>query len=407
MEAHAAPRILSTVEAQREHASPDERINVLFLTVDITIGGAERLVLDLVRNLDRSVFAPSVGWFSHETAPREFEELQIPLFPIRKGPGLDWQAMKRLGRIVREHRIDVINAHHFMSCFYACHAARVANRVGLVYTEHSEADVLSASGAWRAVGAGLLRWCDGVIGVSEGVSEALASHFWLDPDRVHTIENGVDLNRFGNRSIDRDEVRRRLGLAPGDIVIGHVANFRRNKNHLFLVRAFREAFAHRPDVKLLLVGQGFPGDVENSEPEVAAFVADNGLTGSVRLLGYRPDVHDLLRAMDVFALVSHKEGLPLSIIEAMASALPVVATNIDGLRSVVRPDVTGILVEPDDVPRLTEALNQLVSDSALRHRMGTAAQTIARARYALTRCIEDTAQVFTSVVATRAGEGFR
>ena len=408
MEANAAPGVLSTMNEPRARAgSPDVRLNVLFLTIDITIGGAERLVFDLVRSLDRRVFSPSVGWFSHEAVPKEFAELNVPLFPLHKRPGFDWRAMRRLARFVRDQQIDVINAHHFMPCFYALHAARVANRVGLVYTEHSEADVLSATGLWRAVGAGLLRWCDSVVGVSPRVSAALSSHFHLDPRRVQTIENGVDLGLYSDAGRPRVDVRRSLGLGPDAVVIGHVANFRRNKNHLFLVRAFHEAFRDRSDVKLLLVGQGFPGDTENSEPEVAAYVRANALERSVHQLGYRPDVHDLLRAMDVFCLVSYKEGLPLSVIEAMACGLPVVATNIDGLREVVRPGINGMLVEPDDHHALARALVQLVSDPSRRRAMGAEARRVASDRYSLTRCVNETAGLLSSVASTHVKSNAR
>jgi glycosyltransferase involved in cell wall biosynthesis len=305
--------------------------------------------------------------------------------------------MRRLARFVQDARIDVINAHHFMSVAYAFHAARIANRVGLVYTEHSEADVLSATGFWRTAGSGLLRVCDGVVGVSPRVSAALASHFHLDPRRVQTIENGVDLALYGDSRRARAEVRRRLGLGPDEVVIGHVANFRRNKNHLFLVRGFREAFRDRKDVKLLLVGQGFAGDVENSEPEVTAYIREQGLEDSVKMLGYRSDVPDLLRAMDVFCLVSYKEGLPLSVIEAMACGLPVVATNIESVRDVIHPGVTGTLVEPDDTPALARSLQRLASDSAGRAEMGSEARAVARERYALTRCVAETSKTLTAV----------
>jgi glycosyltransferase involved in cell wall biosynthesis len=394
MEAHASPRVLSVASDAQARTRPREGpIRVLFLTIDITIGGAERLVLDLARGLDRRVFTPSVGWFSHEAAPREFEELGIPLFPIRKRPGFDWRAMRRLARIVAEERIDVINAHHFMSCVYAFHAARVAQRAGLVYTEHSEADVLSATGIWRAVGRGMLRSCDGVVGVSPRVSAALAAHFHLNPARVRTIENGVDLSLYRDEGRPRAEVRQSIGIGADDVVIGHVANFRRNKNHLFLVRAFHDAFRNRTDVKLLLVGQGFPGDAENSEPEVAAYVEAHGLQRTVRMLGYRPDVPDLLRAMDMFCLVSYKEGLPLSVIEAMARGLPIVATNIDGVRDVIGSDVGGALVEPDDVAGLVAQLQRLAASETERRRLGDALRQLAFRRYSFERCLEHSQQV--------------
>ena len=402
MEAHSPPGILSNVAASHPTAISDGRIRVLFLTIDIRIGGAERLVLELIKHIDRRRFDPCVGWFVDQGAPPDFEELGVPLFPLKKQPGFDLGAMRRLADVVRDHRIDVINAHHFMSFVYSVYATRFANRAGLVYTEHSEDDVLRAQGVWRPLGSLMLRSCDSVVGVADGVCNALTSHFWLEPGRARTVENGVDLSLFGDRGPSREEMRRRLGLAAGDIVIGQVANFRRNKNHIFLLKAFRQAFADRPEVKLLLLGQGFDGDPENSEPAISAFIRESGLDESVRLLGYRPDVHDVLRALDVFALVSYKEGLPLSVIEAMATSLPVVATDIDGLRGVVQHDVTGLLVAPDDVDGLARSLIGLVADEERRRRFGAAGSQFARDRYSFQRCLSQTEELLGSAAARRS-----
>jgi glycosyltransferase involved in cell wall biosynthesis len=372
-------------------------INVLFLTIDIRIGGAERLVLELVRKLDRSRFSPSVGWFVDEPPPREFVELGIPLFPLRKERRFDWAAMKRLAVVVRERRIDVINAHHFMSFFYAMYAARLAGRVGLVYTEHSEADVSRARGVWRPVGTLLMRYCDAVVGISGAVSTALRRHFRVPFERVHTIENGVDVEVFANAVDSRVDVRRELGIDAETIVIGCVANFRRNKNHLFLAKAFLRAFDRSPGVRLLLIGQGFPGDPENSMPSVQSFVRENGLEPTVSLLGYRPDVHRVVGAMDVVCLVSYKEGLPLSVIEAMASGLPVVVTEAEGLRDVVEQEVSGLRVVPDDVEGLAAALRRLAGDVGLRRSLGESARRVARERYSFSRCLDETQQLFSGV----------
>jgi glycosyltransferase involved in cell wall biosynthesis len=241
----------------------------------------------------------------------------------------------------------------------------------------------------------LLRGCDAV-GISPRVSDMLRTRFRLKPSRVHTIENGVDLALFGEARRSARAVRDALGLSPDDIVIGQVANFKKNKNHLFLLKAFDRIARQRSNVKLLFAGRGFDGDRENSEAEIQRFVQENGLGPKVRIVGYRPDVHELLGAVDIFCLVSHREGLPLSLVEAMASGLPVVGTCIDGVRSVVEPDVNGFLVAPDDVEGLTARLSMLIEDEELRHRMGLASKRIGSTRYSLARCVEQTQQVFLS-----------
>jgi glycosyltransferase involved in cell wall biosynthesis len=379
----------------------NDPIRVLFLMIHMAMGGSERLVFNLVRNLDRRRFEPSIAWFTPDRPLREFENLQVPLFHVPKEGRIDWRAMARLASLIRTHRIDLVNAHHFMPFVYAYYGAKIANRTRLIYTEHSEADVLAATGRWKWIGRQLLRSSDGTIGISETVSRAVGSHFSADPRHIHTIENGVDLGMFGGASASRHDLRRQLGLAGNDVAFGHVANFRRNKNHLFLLRAFQELVRRRPEAKLLLVGKGYDGDAENSEPEVRRFIDTHRLGGSVSLLGYRPDVHELLAALDVFCLVSYKEGLPLSLIEAMATGLPVIGSDIGAIREVVQPDGNGLLAAPDDVPALTGALDRLAGDVSLRRRLGDAGRRLAREKYSLARCVQQTQDLFLSAVPGR------
>ena len=381
---------------------PEEKINLLFLIMQMAMGGSEQLVYRLVKNIDHNLFAPSVGWFFQEKPLKEFEELRIPLYFIPKRKRFDWDTMNRIGRIVRENSIDVINAHHFMSFFYAYYGAKVANSAKLVYTEHSENDVLRVTGKWKPIGRYLLKRSDAAVGVSEAVSKTIGAHFRIRSEKIHTIENGVDLSLFSQDKEEKIRLRSRFGFPPTDILVGIVANFRKNKNHIFLLKAFHEVAKERSDVKMVIVGQGFPGDPESSEQAIMDFIRENGLKDGVRLLGYRTDVHELLRMIDIFCLVSYKEGMSISLIEAMACGLPVVGTNVEGIRGVIDPDENGFIVEPDDVPGLTHALNRMIGDSGLRHRMGESSRQYATERYSLRRCVKETEQLFLSCISASA-----
>jgi glycosyltransferase involved in cell wall biosynthesis len=122
----------------------------------------------------------------------------------------------------------------------------------------------------------------------------------------------------------------------------------------------------------------------------------------VKILGYRADVHDLLRGFDVFGLVSYKEGLPLSVIEAMAAGLPVLVTDIEAMKGIVRHGVNGSLVAPDDVDGLATALRQLATDAALRQRMGGQGRELAHGRYSFARCLSHTEALLASAASRRA-----
>lgn len=402
METHRTEAVLNTRRADPPEAPvAPEIINVLFVMIQMEMGGTERLILNIMRHLDRRRFAPSVAWFYQEAPLPEFEDLGVPLYFVPKKRRVDWAAMRLLAQIAKRNNIHVINAHHFLSLAYSYYAARIGYRTGLVYTEHSENDILNATGKWRPIGSWLLGASDAAVGISHPVARALASHFHVRDSKVHTIENGVDVGLFDPAGVDRAELRQRLGYSRDHIVVGHVANFRRNKNHLFLLKGFHEFAKRYPEARLLLIGQGFEGDPESSTGEILQYVAACGLSAQVQVMGYRSDIEDLLHAMDIFCMVSYREGLPLSVMEAMASGLPIVGTNVEGIRDVVTHDVNGILVEVDDVSGLVATLEKLAADPVRRRHMGDASRRLARENYDIRICVERTEELFQAVARAR------
>ena len=379
-----------------KYLKPNKRkINVLFIIVQIDImGGSERLVFNLVRNLDRDRYNPSILWFDGDKKIEDFKQLNIPLFHVIKKRRFDFNTMRRIAEIIRDNGIDVINAHHFMSFIYSYYGSKILNSARLIYTEHSEWEVEDISWKWRKVGSYMMKRINAIVGVSQAVTALLEDRFDFQPTKAITIENGVELRTVPDTSL-RSNVRRRLGLAKDDIVIGIVANLKKVKNHIFLLRVFKELLpgCDRP-VKLLIIGQGVKGDPDNTEPEIRAYVEENSLKESVLLLGYRPDVSDILTAMDIFCLTSHKEGLPIGLLEAMAAGLPVIGTEVDGIRDVIVDKRNGFLLEPENTAQAVERLRSLLESDKLRKEMGLESRKIAVEQYSLNKCIEQYQTLF-------------
>jgi glycosyltransferase involved in cell wall biosynthesis len=196
------------------------------------------------------------------------------------------------------------------------------------------------------------------------------------------IGNGRDPGRFHPDPDARRRLRVALGVAEERVVVVVVSRLVRHKGHPELLAAMRDI-----DADLWVVGNRLDTDHgEDLEPYFAA----SGLGPRLRRLGYREDVPAILAAADIFALPSHFEGLPMSVIEAMLTGLPVVATDVRGPREQVVCGVTGLLVPPRDVPALAAALRRLVSDSVLRGRMGLAARERALACYDEARVVART-----------------
>jgi glycosyltransferase involved in cell wall biosynthesis len=205
---------------------------------------------------------------------------------------------------------------------------------------------------------------DRVVGVGQAVCDALVRNEGIPPGRVGLVYNGIDLGRFANDSSLRAPVRRELGLAAEDLVILQVARLDYLKDHATAVRTVRRVAQQRPDARLVLVGEGPEG------PKIRELVGRASLTDRVLSLGLRHDVPRLLAAADLVLLTSISEGIPLTLIEAMAAGLPVVATRVGGVGEVVEDGKTGLLAPAGDDAGLARHLLRLAGAPGEAREMG-------------------------------------
>ena len=201
------------------------------------------------------------------------------------------------------------------------------------------------------------------------------------------IPNGRDLTRFTSGT-HRDAVRAELALGQDTPVVGVVGRLETQKGHVYLLEAWTEVIRARPDARLLVVGEG------SLRGELARQARDAHIAESVIFTGFRSDVPRLLDTVDVLALPSLHEGMPLTVIEAAAAGRPVVATAVDGTPEVVRDGETGYLVPPADPAALAKALLAVLGDADAARRMGREAHRWARERFDIGAHVEATARVY-------------
>jgi glycosyltransferase involved in cell wall biosynthesis len=374
----------------------NNKINVLFVMMYLNRGGSEGLVHNLALKLDRNLFNPSIAYFFEDGVFKEFSKDGVPLYHVPKIERFDISTMQGVGEIIRKNNIHIVNAHHFMPMVYSFYGCKIKNNCRLIYTEHAKSEVEKVPWRWKKIGSYLLNRSDAAVGVTGEVSEAIHDKFKLHSSKVFTIKNGVDLSAYRG-SNNRKVLRKKLGIEEDDKVIGIVANLKRIKNHIFLLKAFDELVKSYKKVKLLLIGQGFENDTENTEAELQGFVNEKGLGKKVLLLGYRPDIPSLLNIMDIFCLTSFNEGLPISLIEAMAAGLPVVGTDVEGIRDTIIHDKNGFLVKTDDIHELRNVLYMLLKDEPLRQRFSKESQFLSK-EYSLEQCGSEYENLFLSVL---------
>ena len=369
------------------------KINLLFVILATKMGGAERLVYNIIRGLNRNSFNPSLAYFLPGEELKEFKKLEIPIYYIPIKHRVDFLSMNLLASLIREKKIDVVNCHLFKPFVYSFWGCKIRNNIKLTYTEHSAWEVNLSNLKWKIIGHFLLKKANKVIGISDGTRKALNEVYFLNKNKTMTIHNGVEIQ------LKRENIalKRSLGIEDKEKVIGIVANFRTVKNHIMLLKAFNSLIIHYSNVRLLLIGQGFHSDPTNSEQEIKDYLASNNLYNKVMLLGYRNDVRDLLNIMDIFCLTSFKEGLPISLIEAMSAQLPVVGTNVEGIRDLISPSKNGFLVEVNDIVNLKDSILRLLDDEDLCLKFGQESYKIVKEDYSINNCVLKYEQLFLSL----------
>lgn len=347
------------------------------------VAGAEMLVAETVHRLAGCI-APTI--FCLDAVGALGERLQaegVEVVCLGRRPGRDWRVAGRLARELRARSVDVVHAHQYTPFFYAAlaKALLLPRPPRLIFTEHGRhfPDVVSRL-RFMANRVVLHRLADAVNACCAFSTDSLHCVDGFPARRVEVIENGIDLSRYGPAD-DRAALRRRLGLEPDRRYVTMVARFHPVKDHAMLLHAFAQAAAVRSDVDLLLVGDGpLRGELES-------LVDRLGIGGRVRFLGVRSDVADILRAVDVFALTSVSEAASLTLLEAMASRLPVVVTAVGGNPEIVRDGVEGLLVPRGDAAAAAAAFLRLLDDPAAA-RMGEAGRARVEERYQLSRTID-------------------
>jgi glycosyltransferase involved in cell wall biosynthesis len=312
-------------------------------------------------------------------------------------PHRDLLAIPELVRLFRELRPDIVHTHNPKPGLYGRIAGRLARVPVVVNTVHGLYAMPEDSFTKRAVIYSLERLastCSDAELVQNPEDLATLRRTLREPAaKLVPLGNGVDLSRFGPPGSGRgpadgtrESLRNELGIAPDAVVVGAVGRLVLEKGYAELFEAWERVRRAYPSAELVVVG---PTDADKSDALPAAAMEAAGRSG-VRFLGMRDDVDALYHSFDVYVLASHREGFPRSAMEAAASGLPIVTTDVRGCRQVVAHDETGLLVTVRSPESLAGAIERLVGDAELRERMGRAAATRALAEFDQQRQIDIT-----------------
>lgn len=330
-------------------------------------GGLERVVIDLVKAQAAAGHdCQVICLFEPGALAGELAASNVPVIACGKRDGADFRAMGRLRRALSAQRTEVLHSHNGISHYYAMVAALGLGLRRVVNTRHGMGDV-NPSSRREWLFRQSMRMTDVAVAVSEAAGNRLAETGVVSRRKMRVVPNGIHAGPFRARDDDaRRALVQSLGLAPDTRVIGFVGRLNWAKDLETMVAAFARVRARHDDVALVLAGEGGERGV------VEAAIAREGVGDRVFLLGDRGDIPNLLPAFTLFAMSSISEGYSIALLEACASALPIVATDVGGNAEIVSHGDNGLVVPPRDPAALADAFEALLSDAARAEAMGRA-----------------------------------
>ena len=369
------------------------KLNVKFVITSMPVGGAETLLVNLIRQMDKTAFSPEVVCLKEPGDLGGELAAEVPVYANLLLSKWDVSILPRLAYLFRRSKTDaVITVGAGDKMFWGRLAAKLAGVPVVCSALHST--------GWPD-GVGRLNrlltpLTDGFIAVAQQHAEHLVEVEGFPAERVFTIPNGVDINRFRPNHVERGWLRAELGIAEDAQVVGIVAALRPEKNHPQFIKAAREVLRHHANVHFVIVGEG----PERSTIEEA--LKDCRYQANFHLLGNRNDTERILAGLDVFCLTSRNEANPVSILEALACCVPVISSNVGSISENIIDGKTGILTQPLKWEETAAAMLSMLHDTRLAARMGRAGRVLVRDSSSLSAMVQGYETLIESIFNSKA-----
>lgn len=349
---------MNDIDFEDPQIMDDGKINLLQITHDLNIGGLQQVVVNLCQALDKNRFNITVLCL-RDKGPfaQEIENLGIDVSLLPQTEGVDYFAFFKVADYIKENNIHVVHTHNTQPFFDGTMASIFCGVKTVVHTDHARqfpdrmrymvAEKLMSLYAYK------------VVGCSEHTTNNLHKYEKISPKKLTTIENGIVGGRF-DIDVDVEKYKTEFGIPSHAPVLGACARFSEPKGIEFLIRAMPEILQSNADAVLLLAGEG------ELEEDLKSITQQLQLEKHVIFSGPRSDIPQLLKVFDICVLPSISEGLPMSLLEAMAARCPIVASRVGGIPKVLNHEKQGLLVEPANPSELATAIVRLLADESLQ-----------------------------------------
>ena len=362
------------------------RPHLMQVVLSLAPGGTERLVIEISRRL-AGIFDVTVCCLDDEGAwAPELRNAGIEVIALRRESGFRPGIGRQIAQLARERGVALLHCHQYSPFVYGRIAKAVHPQLGLIYTEHGRLSDAPPSWKRQLVNPLLSQFDGAIVAVSDDLRQYMnASRF--PRARVGVVRNGIDPAPLPSAA-DRRLARERLGIADGEFVIASVARLDPVKDFPMMLDAYAAARPSLPPSRLLLIGDG------PERPALEARAARPDLAGAVQFLGMRDDARALLCAADLYANSSISEGVSITILEAMAAGVPIVATSAGGTPEVLADGLAGVLVPARNPERLAQAMVALAKDGAMRKRLAHLGRQRVETSFTVQRMVAEYVQLY-------------
>lgn len=377
----------------------NSKLRILHVIGGGEFGGAEQHILNLLASFPKDALEATVVCFYDSVFADQLRKAGIPVVTLHQYGRFDLRLLSAIKRTILQYKPDIIHTHGVKANFFSRLAAR-GNVSTLITTVHSSLryDYVNPL-AYMIVSLmerGTRRFNKHFIAVSATIGELLRQD-GIPADAISVIYNGIDLTplrRTELRQTDRQLLRREWNIPDDAFVFGTVARFVPVKGLPHLVNGFARLLREQPenDFRLVMVGDGPERQVLEDK------VKEHGIGDRVHLTGFRQDIPACLHAIDAFVHSSIYEALGYTIIEAMASEVPVIATNVGGVKEFVTPHETGLLINPADAQALADAMKTIAADPGLRSKLVQQALQMVEETFTVGQMARKTAELYRSLV---------
>jgi glycosyltransferase involved in cell wall biosynthesis len=393
----SAEVLLTNTNVSQTKAQPVARtpgkLRVLHLITSLETGGTERQAVELLKRLDRDRYDLRLAVIRKEG--QLLSEL-APLFPelpeFRLGSFYNANALRKLRQfraLLVNERIEILHTHDFYAGLFGALAAQFSGVRVIASQRHLRLSERAAHDWGRRLGN---RLADRLVVNAEMIREHIIATRAADPRKIVVIRNGLAENLVDKSQPEAAAIRRELlaelQLSEPVKLVGLIANLRPVKGHRYLLEAAVQIIQRHPQTHFVLLGEG------PLREEIAAQAVSSGLAARVHLLGQRDGAARYNAAFDVAVLASLHEGLPNTVMEAMAAGATVVSTAVGGACELVTDAETGFLVPPADAPALAEAISAALADDDLRARTGERARRFVHEQFSMRRMVESVEQLY-------------